>query len=351
MDIQKLIDDFPNEILTIEDFIEHNNYETDKVQLNRFINCINDNLWIYIERDLLEWMGYKDSAIANKKQFIRQILTNNFEEGKDYKIFGNIEFKSKYFSNDSLFDTIERNPNIRWHMLTKHILISPDAFIRVCSMIKNTKASNFFMKLKTLMELYERYKDLFQNRKLQNQSDDENEETETETETETKTNINRKIGEKRKILFVEDRKRIKRMKRLYKHYENMEKNEYIYIATSKDYAKKNIFKIGRASYIKKQFFIHNSNTIDEDEMEVIYHIRCYDAKTIEQGLRRILRFCHIKKEKGMYLLHFTHLKDVVEAYCLRMNEIAEHSNWLNDNKMDIYLSEEPIPFTKLKYMK
>jgi hypothetical protein len=256
------------------------------------------------------------------------MLASNFKEGKDYKIYNNEEFKTIYHNeNSSFLEDIEPNPKIKWHTQVKHIIISPDAFIRVCNTIRNIRASDFFAKLKNLINLYEEYKNIFQTTQLQNQIEEE-----------------KKIVEEKEILLREEQKKIGRIKSLYKDFENMEKNEYIYIATSRHYAERNIFKVGRTLNLKTRLPVYNSGRVDEDKMKFVYCIKCYDAKTAEQGIKTILRFCRIKKREEMYLLHFNHLKNIIEIYCLYINEMAERSNWLNDNKIDIYLNEQPIPF-------
>ena len=54
-------------------------------------------------------------------------------------------------------------------------------------------------------------------------------------------------------------------KDLLKYKLQTEKNEYIYIASTKEYAKQGIFKIGRTKELKQRLTQHNSSHINEDE--------------------------------------------------------------------------------------
>ena len=53
-------------MLTIQEFIEDKNYNIDSLYIDKFWESISNDKWIYINDDMLKWMGYNAIEIKNQ---------------------------------------------------------------------------------------------------------------------------------------------------------------------------------------------------------------------------------------------------------------------------------------------
>ena len=61
-----------NSLLTIKELLNKVNYNLDNLFIDRFWNNIKDDKWIYLDNDLILWLGYKDIK-HGKEQIIKLI--------------------------------------------------------------------------------------------------------------------------------------------------------------------------------------------------------------------------------------------------------------------------------------
>ena len=81
-----------NNILTVKDLLKQINYTFDEYFIDKFWNSIQNNIWVYIDNEMLIWMGYSNYDIKKGKLSYSKILESNFEENIEYKHINNKEF-------------------------------------------------------------------------------------------------------------------------------------------------------------------------------------------------------------------------------------------------------------------
>jgi hypothetical protein len=55
-------------MFTIQEFIKNKNYNIENLYIDKFWESISEDKWIYIDDNMLEWMGY---GIQPKKNYIK----------------------------------------------------------------------------------------------------------------------------------------------------------------------------------------------------------------------------------------------------------------------------------------
>ena len=97
---QKDEDDLVNKLLSVKDLLKLVNYEFNELYIDKFWNNITDEKWLYIDNEMLLWIGYSDVDLPSAKRTYSLILKESFEENKDYKSLNSKEFNIyKSFAN------------------------------------------------------------------------------------------------------------------------------------------------------------------------------------------------------------------------------------------------------------
>ena len=65
-------------------FAETNKIQIDKLYIDKFWNNINHKHWLYVDEELIKWMGFNTSAAKNK--YIK-LLKDNFKINEDFKTY------------------------------------------------------------------------------------------------------------------------------------------------------------------------------------------------------------------------------------------------------------------------
>lgn len=113
-----------------------------------------------------------------------------------------------------------------------------------------------------------------------------------------------------------------------------EKNGYIYIATSKKYAEKNSFKIGRTDNLKNRLSQFNTSRNLQDLFYFCYHEQVYDVNKVENLIHTLLENFREKKSKEIFVIHYTYLIELITLVVKNVNEPFECINDLMKNKLD-----------------
>lgn len=121
------------EVLSVKDFIENINYNHVNLYIDKFWDNIKDDKWIYIDNELILWMGYKD--LRRGKESITRLLKQYFIELDDYKILNNEEFnKSEYTGMNN------EKEELRGSHKKIYIIVLPQCFKELCTYIGTTKS-------------------------------------------------------------------------------------------------------------------------------------------------------------------------------------------------------------------
>jgi transposase-like protein len=134
---------------------------------------------------------------------------------------------------------------------------------------------------------------------------------------------------------------------LNKHFEKfiiktnqLEIDEYIYIATTNSQAMQHIFKLGRTNNLKSRLSSYNTGRI-EPFFYCIYY-KCTNAKSIEKRIFDLLENFKVKNE--MYQIKYEILNDIVKEICENdLQTVNKINNYISsDYKTD--LENEGISF-------
>lgn len=110
--------------LTIKELLVVIGYDINKLNFDKLYNNIENDKWLYIDNDMLIWIGYSETDINASKRCYINILKEKFKENIDYKLINNKEFNE---SSKCGLAHLE-NKEVKTHNKTKHIIVSPDCF-------------------------------------------------------------------------------------------------------------------------------------------------------------------------------------------------------------------------------
>ena len=72
-----------NQLIT---FAQENNIQVDQLYVDRFWSSLYEDKWIYIDSEIVRWVGYDDNHIKDGKNYILKKLRTSFEENTDFKL-------------------------------------------------------------------------------------------------------------------------------------------------------------------------------------------------------------------------------------------------------------------------
>ena len=84
MNISNIID-INNKLLSVKELLNSMNYPMNELYIDKFWDNIENDYDLYIENNMLAWMGYAEIDINSSKRLYINILSDNFEENIDYK--------------------------------------------------------------------------------------------------------------------------------------------------------------------------------------------------------------------------------------------------------------------------
>ncbi|AAC97761.1 ORF MSV198 MTG motif gene family protein [Melanoplus sanguinipes entomopoxvirus] len=112
------------------------------------------------------------------------------------------------------------------------------------------------------------------------------------------------------------------------------KKGYIYIATSKNYAKLNTFKIGKTDNLisKRQSQLNNSHT-SFDKIYICYYEAVYNPNKVEQIIHDVLESFRDSSNNEFFILHYKYLLNIVKLIIKNINEPYDNINDIIKNEL------------------
>jgi hypothetical protein len=160
-------------LLTMKEFIDITGFEVDSKTFDiLFMNINDEGVPIYINADMLNWMGYTGEE-KTQLLSIKKHMERNFDES-DYKLLKNTEYKT--FIKDEIKGS---------HMATlnfpepatgasarskTHLIVMPEAFRHLCMMINTNKGKQirkYYTTLEKLIKSYNLYQTMFRCREAE----------------------------------------------------------------------------------------------------------------------------------------------------------------------------------------
>jgi prophage antirepressor-like protein len=119
------------------------------------------------------------------------------------------------------------------------------------------------------------------------------------------------------------------------------KMEWIYIATTRDYAKQRVFKIGSTKRLSKRLSGYQTGRLKKDEYYYAWYIKVYHAEELDRTIQKILEEFKHQKSKEMYQsIKFKDLKEIVNYICVNYDKSIEFLNDFVKNRLPISYEEE-----------
>ena len=119
------------------------NYNLDKLYVDKFWNNINHKHWLYVDEELISWMGFNKS---NGRQKYVDIIKDNFKFNEEFKTYDYDELTNVFHSpvrvneiNKEILRYKDKLTNV--HNRTIHLIISPRCFKKSLMMIKTKRAN------------------------------------------------------------------------------------------------------------------------------------------------------------------------------------------------------------------
>lgn len=301
------------ELLSVKDLLNKLNYNFNELYVDKFWDSIENDKWIYIDHNMLIWMGYNSEEDKNNKQNYIKILKENFEIDIDYKLLNTTSFNNSL----SMLKVHLKNIEINNHNKTKHLIISPDCFKQSLMILRTEKAKEikkYYIELEKIFKLYIQYQNEYQ----------------------------KKILEDKQKELEQTKDKVMDMERDFKHKE-LEINEFIYIATNANYHKQNVYKIGKSNRLNKREKQFNTFFINGQKMHYIYIFQCHNARVLEQLLFTCLSNYKYNKVNELFNIDLCKLYKMVFNIGCQYNAIINFSNKeLFDSNIDkIVLNDMP----------
>jgi len=332
------------EILTVKELLNIINYDYNELYIDKFWNHIENDKWLYIDNDMLIWIGYSYNEIKNSKINYMRILTNNFEEDIDYKLINNKEFKQ---SSKLLLGALE-NKEINTHNKTKHIIVSPDCFKQSLMLLRTDKSKEikkYYIELEKIFKFYLEYQNQYKELLLEEKN---NELEEKNNQLEEKNNqleeTYNELEEKESELKEEQCKN-KDLTNNIINFNVIDKDDYLYIATTDLYSKQNTYKIGKTNNLKNRLCSYNCGRNSKDKYYYCCFYETNNAVILESVVGNILCNFKDKNSKEIYVLNFKMLKLIVENVCKNYNNSIDYYNNLIDSvsfKEQFYTKNTPL---------
>jgi phage anti-repressor protein len=297
-----------SKLLTITDLLYIINYDINKLYVDKFWNNIEEENWIYLDEELINWFGYKE--ISKGKEKIVKFLKNEFEIEDDYKILNEDEYKlcspaaGEQNNKDELNETEEK----RGGSNKTYILMKSDCFKDICMSVgtdKSKEIKKYFIEVEKIFKFYLKYTLEYKNYEL----------------------------EKSKLI-----------KNRYINKSLIKYNSFLYLITMLSQSKENIFKFGSTIDEKARKSSYNTGHVEADKFFYVAVYECYDAAYLEKYIARLLINFKIPNESEMYQLHFTALDAIIKMAIKNVNNSIKDINKFVSEEYDKYLNLEPVKF-------
>jgi len=283
-----------NRLLNITELLHVIDYKLNKEYFRKFGNIIKSDKWIYVNQDLIYWIGYDEFTLT--KEIILNLLQNNHIINEDYKILNNDDLQ--IFIEEDI-DPMQNNYNI---------IISCDCFKELCLEINTDNSKEVkksFIDIEKILKFHLKYVSEYNKYEL----------------------------DKSKLI-----------KNMYINKHNLIVNSKLYLITTIAKAKENIFKFGSTINEKSRKSSYNTGNLKAEKFIYVAIYNCYDAISLERRIAKLLINFKIPNENELYQLHFTALDKIIKDCCNNDNASLNRINKFLTYEYDNYLDLEPITF-------
>ncbi len=287
------------QLLTIQNLLFIINYSINNLYIDKFWNSVEDDKWIYLDNELIEWFGYKE--ISKGKEKIVKFLKEFDQELINHKILSNNEFL-KYDFNSPAAGELKISNNL------KHIIINPNYFKKICMKIgtsQSEKIMDYFLELEMIFKFYNKYIIKYNQVKLE------------------------------KTILI---------KNTYIDKTPIQCKEWLYLISNPAKARENIFKFGFTTNKQTRLSPYNTGSVQGDRFFYCELYECYNGRSLEKRVENLLKNFKIPNESEMYQLNFKAFNMLLKTICNNDNESVNSINTFLINDYDKYLNLDPVKF-------
>lgn len=311
-------------VLTIKELLNTINYEYNTIFLDKFWQSINDDMWIYIDDNMLKYIGYMRSEYKKNKHDYLNILKENFEIEIDYKVL----FLKEFGEFSKCQKLALENVIINEHNKVKHLIVSPDCFKQSLMLLKTAKSKEikkYYIELEKVFKFYLEYQNEYRKKELEN-----------------KDNI---INELKNDNILKSNFCFQNLK--------LNREEYIYIASTNKYMNSNIYKIGKTINFQTRIHTYQTGRFGDDKYHYLYIFKCHNSSILEQYILNKLKiFRYIDKDskihKELFQIDYNILLNLIKRTEEFENYIISKLNISFDNHMNnIYTDNKPEIITDI----
>jgi hypothetical protein len=312
-------------MLTIVEFIEVTKYPIDTFMIDRFWNTMEHNRLIYVDDELISWMGYSANTIAHRKAIFCKMLPQN---GIGYREYSGAEYKKWYKTNGC---NIYPNPKeFTGKGRTKHLLLEPDCLRNIMMRVNTTKGDQvrkYYTDLEKLFKAYIIYQTQYQmrstNAALLAKEAELAEKTQLlqqkdsvlSEQTSIITTKEMALQEKSALVAKMD-EQINRIgnqaQELIKYKQFTTKDESVYVISTADLARQGLFKVGRTKNMVQRVAQYNTGHPVGDEMVVLKEVKTCNGLNLENRLRHILKHFRPIDRQEYYKIRYNLLSDMID---------------------------------------
>ncbi len=295
--------------MSIVEFMQQESVNIDHLYIDKFWDSIENNKWIYVGVDMLEWLGYDASIKRDNKRYYHDMIKGLFKEGTQYKVLTISEIKKLQQSETQ---DIKLPAVIKEGNKSKHIIISPRCFKESLMMMNTDRAKQVRHYYIQLEEVYKEYMKYYVN------------------------SINTALKESKKSADT--------FKMMILNKSTYMADQYVYIATTKSYAKKNIFKVGCTTRLEKRMSGYQTGRSSDDKYCYVYLMKCVDSRAMEQLIfTRLKQFAH-EGSKELFQIHFETLKSIIDTFAQFEMESVDTLNSIVLQYYDKYQTMDTVSF-------
>lgn len=284
-------------------FLSLNDILIDEIYIDNLYISISNKKWILISNEVLIWCGYKLESKKNKlRDRYLNILNNNFIKVKDYKIMSLNEFINYDKDNLNIMYNIEKNTNNR----ASYLIVSPRTFKESLMLLETEKAKMIRRYYLDLEECFNKYVEYTTGLKIA-ELKEENERLRNE-----KNNL--------EVRYLEE-------------FKPLNAETYIYVMSSKNYIKHNIFKIGQTKHLNARIKSYGTGRHHSDKLELIFSMKVINSEAFEKFIfSKLKQFKSTNKDfteserSEMFCINYYMLIDIMNSFKKIENENTNDIN-------------------------
>ena len=309
-------------LLTVKELLNNLNYQYNDIYLDKFWQNIKDDMWIYIDNDMLKYIGYNSNELWKEKQNYLNLVKRNFDIIVDYKYLNSKDFKLFLSTHEVPIENNEYNE----HNKVKHLIVSPDCFKQSLMLLQTPKSKEikkYYIELERVFKFYLEYQNEYRKSELDNKNQ------ELENKNKELKNKNKELKNKE----LENRKKVEITLR-----DSFNKRCVVYLIKVK-IDNEIIYKFGYTDDIVTRLRTHKKQI--GDDIELIYCIESKDNKLLEKLLIDYLEQYKFRIKRTINDKQQTELLKVNDIEMIK-NKLIELNNDVENEKLLIITLKNKI---------